>query len=142
MRVSRLTIEDFEKASVLWKETPGIGSACVESKERLTSFLRRNPNLSFKLSDSDAIVGTVLCGHDGTRGYLHHLALAAAYRGQGMGKMMVDRSLEGLRRLGISRCHFFIDSHNGESDELWKTLNWNEQREVKVYSHDIELPAE
>ena len=142
MRVSRLTIDDYDKATSFWKETVGIGIACVESRERMTSFLKRNPNLSFKLSDSDAIVGTVLCGHDGTRGYLHHLALAASYRGQGMGQRMVDKSLGELRRLGISKCHFFIDSHNGEGDELWKTLNWSEQREVKVYSHDIELPAE
>ncbi len=142
MRVSKFTIDDYDRASTFWRETPGIGLACVESKERFTSFLERNPDLSFKLSDSDAIVGTILCGHDGTRGYLHHLAVAPSYRGRGMGRMMVDKSLEGLRRLGIRKCHFFIDSRNDEGNELWKTLDWTELKEVRVYSHDIELPAQ
>lgn len=141
MKLSKLTVEDYDRAAAFWKETAGLGTVCIESREQFATFLQRNPGLSFKLADQEAIVGTVLCGHDGTRGYLHHIALALPYRGQGMSKMLVDKSLEELRSTGIRRCHFFIDPMNGEGERMLPTLEWTEERGVKVFTHDIELPA-
>ncbi len=143
MKISKLSPGDFEKASAFWTSTRGMmGQMGTDSEQALATFLKRNPGLSFKVVDNDEIVGTILCGHDGRRGYLHHLAVAEQYLGQGLGKVLTDRSIEELRRLGIAKCHLFVDSRNSEGQQFWKSIHWNEQNDIRIFSHDIEYPSD
>ncbi len=141
MKLSRLAPTDFESAVSFWRHAQGMGTSGIETAEALSSFLKRNPSLSFKITDRDEIVGTILCGHDGRRGYLHHLAIAAGYSNRNIGKTLIDRSLAGLNRLGIRRCHIFISAANKAGQEFWKSVDWNEQGDLTVFSHDIEFPT-
>lgn len=141
MRLSRLAPSDFENAVSFWRHAQGMGTSGIETAEVLSSFLKRNPSLSFKITDRDEIVGTILCGHDGRRGYLHHLAIAEGHSNQNIGRALIDRSLEGLNRLGIRRCHIFISASNKGGQEFWKSIDWNELGDLTVFSHDIEYPT-
>ncbi|HUX20229.1 MAG TPA: GNAT family N-acetyltransferase [Spirochaetia bacterium] len=141
MKLSRLVPSDFDKAVSFWRHAQGMGTSGIETAEILTSFLRHNPSLSFKITDRDTIVGTILCGHDGRRGYVHHLAVESAYLTQNVGKTLIDRSLEGLNRLGIKKCHIFISASNKGGQEFWKSIDWSEQGDLTVFSHDIEYPT-
>ncbi len=141
MKLSRLGPKDFGNALSFWRHAHGMGTSGVETEEMLASFLKRNPGLSFKITDRDEIVGTVLCGHDGRRGYLHHLAIRSGYSNHKIGKSLIDRSLRGLEQIGISRCHIFISASNKDGHEFWKSINWDEQGDLTVFSHDIEFPT-
>lgn len=118
-----------------------MGTGGIETAEMLSVFLKRNPGLSFKITDRDEIVGTVLCGHDGRRGYLHHLAIADGYSNQNIGRTLIDSSLRGLERHGIQRCHIFISDRNEGGQEFWKSIDWDEQGDLTIFSHDIEYPT-
>ncbi|TLN13669.1 N-acetyltransferase, partial [bacterium] len=71
-----MTIDDYDEIIELWKTTEGVGLSDADSRRGINLFLQRNPNLSVVARDEDKLVGAVLCGHDGRRGYLHHLAVA------------------------------------------------------------------
>ena len=66
-------IEDFDAVIALWRRAKGVGLNESDTRRAITAFLRRNPNFSFVAEKAGRIVGAVLCGHDGRRGYLHHL---------------------------------------------------------------------
>jgi N-acetylglutamate synthase len=142
MKLSKLMPSDFDKALRFWSETRGIGVSAVDTRNLLSTFLKRNPGLSFKVVDNDEVVATILCAHDGKRGYLHHIAISERYAGHGLARLLTDRSLEELRRLGIAKCHLFIDSTNSEMQQYWKSNDWNEQREISIFTHDLEYPAD
>lgn len=141
MKLSRLASSDYENALTFWRRARGMGTTGIETTERLASFLKRNPGLSFKITDRDEIIGTILCGHDGRRGYLHHLAIAPAYTDQNVARTLIDRSLRSLERHGIRRCHIFISAQNKGGQEFWKSVDWDEQGDLTVFSHDIEYPG-
>jgi N-acetylglutamate synthase len=78
------------------------------------------------------IVGAVLCGDDGRRGYLHHLAVAAACRRQGIGRALVEACLKRLGSAGIPKCNIFLLADNELGEAFWKHNGWNERSDLKV----------
>ncbi|WP_307724669.1 GNAT family N-acetyltransferase [Sporolactobacillus inulinus] len=44
------------------------------------------------------MVGVILCGHDGRRGYIYHTAVDRSYRRQGIGKQLVSVGIDALKK--------------------------------------------
>src|SRR5262245_42122072 len=118
---------DYPRARALWERTEGMGLNESDSEECVVSFLRRNPGCSaIAAAPNDELVGAVLCGHDGRRGFLHHLAVAPQYRGQGVGRALVDFCFARLAAANIPRCNVFVYEDNGEGTTFWLHNGWNE----------------
>lgn len=133
-----MTIDDYERIYTLWQDCEGIGLSDADSKEGIKRFLTRNPSLSFIALDGDQIVGAALCGHDGRRGYIHHLAVAIPYRKQGIGKSLVGRCMYALMRIGIAKCHLFVFDDNQEAIKFWSNVGWTERVELMMMSQHLE----
>jgi N-acetylglutamate synthase len=138
VEIFEMKLEDYEEIYSLWKTTEGIGlHDYCDSKEGIANYLKRNPGLSFVARDNYKIIGTVLCGHDGRRGYLHHLAVAPGHRRKGIGKTLAETVLEQLRSLGIRKCHLFVFSENDNAQEFWQKIGWKNRTDLKIMSKDI-----
>lgn len=96
--IRSMTMDDYEKAYLLWERTEGTSLHDTDSREGMERFLDRNPGLSSVALHREEIIGAILWGHDGRRGYLHHLAVERAFRNHGLGTELVGRSAENLRR--------------------------------------------
>ena len=114
-----MIVGDYEQMIALWNNTPGIGLSDADSKRNISQFLERNPGLSFVYEIDKRIIGTVLCGHDGRRGYIYHLAVDLAFRKQGIGKELMARSLDKLRHKRIAKCHLFLYSENEDAIQFY-----------------------
>ena len=125
-------LSDIPAALALWRETPGIGLNESDTPEALTIFLQRNPGFSRVVEDGGEIVAAVLCGHDGRRGYLHHLAVRDSHRGRGIGRSLVDACLGHLQRFGLPKCTIMVFDHNGDGEAFWRKHDWQERTELKV----------
>ena len=77
--IKSFSIEDYERVFKLWQETKNIILSDTDSIESMRIFLDRNPDLSLIALHGDKLVGSILCSHDGRRGYLHHLAVKKNY---------------------------------------------------------------
>jgi ribosomal protein S18 acetylase RimI-like enzyme len=132
-----MAIDDLEDVTVLWDATEGVGMNESDGPEQLRGFLDRNPGLSLIARDGSRLVGAVLCGHDGRRGFLYHLAVLTDYRKRGLGRAMVDRCLKSLSMLGLLRCNIliYVDNHSGE--QFWRKGGWFERNELKLLQRDI-----
>ncbi|OKH39261.1 hypothetical protein NIES2101_35510 [Calothrix sp. HK-06] len=64
--------------------------------------------MSYVTCHNGKIVGAVLCGHDGRRGYLYHLAVLPDYRRQGISTKLVQSCLSQLQQQIIGKWHLFI----------------------------------
>ncbi|MEY3775809.1 MAG: acetyltransferase YpeA [Verrucomicrobiota bacterium] len=120
-----LTLTDYAVVHALWAATEGIGLNESDTPEAIALFLDRNPGLSLvALAPADVIVGTVLCGHDGRRGYLHHLVVTPAARGLGLARAMVNQCLASLRALGIPKCNLYLYANNESGRAFWLHEGW------------------
>lgn len=108
----------------LWKNTPGMGLSESDNYEYIRCYLERNPGLSFVVMDGVRLIGTVLCGHDGRRGFIYHLTIAPEYRGRGLGRELVSRCLAGLRQAGIERCSLCVFKTNIEGIQFWEKMQF------------------
>lgn len=71
----------------------------------ITAYLERNPGFSFVAKYNGKIIGAVMCGHDGRRGLLHHLAVDNQFRKMGIGKTLLQMSLEQLGKINIKNVY-------------------------------------
>jgi ribosomal protein S18 acetylase RimI-like enzyme len=129
-----MTAADYDAVFALWRVTEGMGLSEADSREGIHAYLERNPGLSLVARQGGQIIGAVLCGHDGRRGFLHHLAVALPYRGQGVGRRLVETCLAKLAAVGIQRCHLFVHVDNCAGETFWRRAGWGERAELKVYS--------
>lgn len=129
--------QDTPEALALWKVTPGIGISDVDEPPKIAAYLERNPGLSFVARFEGRLAGAVLCGTDGRRGYLHHLAVAPEFRHQNIGTDLVEHCLDGLQALGISKCHLFVYGGNDEGRAFWEKVGWKLRTDLVIMSKDI-----
>lgn len=127
-------IEDHPRAFELWSSTDGVGPSDADSLESISRFLERNPSLSFVALDGSTLVGTVLCGHDGRRGLIHHLAVSASHRRKGLGRALVSRALAALRDADIDKCHLLVFRDNGPARAFWAAIGGEERVSLTTFS--------
>ncbi|MEN8613900.1 GNAT family N-acetyltransferase [Dehalogenimonas sp. THU2] len=129
---------DYPVAIALWQQCEGIGLSDADSEAAIRSFLDRNPGTSFAAFDGDRLIGTVLGGHDGRRGYLYHLAVHPGYRQQGVGCTLARKCLDALKARGIQKCHLFIFNTNEAGINFWQKLGWTQRQDISVISKVME----
>ena len=134
LTIRKMTVGDHGGATELWRASRGVGVTDADSAAGVTSFLRRNPGLSLVALEDERVVGAVLCGHDGRRGYISHLAVAASHRRQGVASQLAERCVGLLRRVGIQKCHVFVFRGNTDSCAYWKDTGWSERGELALFS--------
>lgn len=135
--IHEMQIDDYDKVYELWRNTPGVGLSNADTRENIERFLKRNKGLSFVCSHEGKIIGSILCGHDGRRGYIYHVTVAEAYRGKGIGRRLVETSLNCLKSEGINKCHLFVFADNAVGNAFWESTGWQNRKDIFVYSKSI-----
>ena len=119
---------------MLWQECEGVGLSDADSQEGIARYLAHNPGQCFVAIEDDKVIGAVLSGHDGRRGYIHHLAVHPAYRRQKIGQKLVTHCLAALREDGIQKCHLFVFGENRNGRQFWQEIGWTERVELVLMS--------
>jgi ribosomal protein S18 acetylase RimI-like enzyme len=133
----KMTLQDYDAVYALWTSTPGIGLSDADSREGIEKFLQANPGRCFVALDGDILVGAVMCGCDGRRGYLHHLAVYSDQRGQGIGRQLVEECMAALRAIGIDKAHIFVIRENESGKIFWRKAGWQERDDLTVMSRMV-----
>lgn len=138
VEISDFIASNYDGAIELWRRCEGIGLSEADEREPLTEFLLKNPGLNFIAQENGKIIGTCLCGSDGRRGYLYHLAVDPAQRRKGIGRDLVERTLQALARQGIQKCHIMVFGTNESGLAFWKSGAWVTRPEIVLMSHNVD----
>jgi len=138
IEIRPFTMAAYERVLALWQQCEGVGLSEADSRASIQAYLRRNPGMSFIATDDGAVVGAVLCGHDGRRGYLHHLAVHPRARRRSLGRRLVAQCLRALEQAGIQKCHLFIFNQNEGGKAFWKSVGWTPRNDLGVMSKALE----
>jgi ribosomal protein S18 acetylase RimI-like enzyme len=111
---------DYDQVVALWRRCDGVEVAEGDDRESFTRYLDRNPGLSYAATFAGIIVGAILCGHDGRRGLVYHVAVAPEHRGKGVGREILKRGMDGLRDCGIVRVIILVSKENSLGMEFWR----------------------
>lgn len=128
---------DYAAVVQLWHESEGVEVAEGDDRATIIAYLQRNPNLSRVAESQGRIVGAVLCGHDGRRGLIYHLAVAKASRGSGLGRKLVEECIHGLRACRIQRTLVLVAADNAAGREFWIAQGFEEISGAVAYGLDL-----
>ena len=121
MNIRPITINDYEQVYSLWLNTPNMGlNNLDDSKEGITKYLARNPKTCFIAENNDNIIGVIMCGHDGRRGYIHHTAVDEREQRNGVGTALVNAAMSALEREGINKAALVVFGKNDKGNAFWE----------------------
>lgn len=132
-----LTAADLPAALGLWSHAEGVELSEGDAPAELARYLERNPRSSQLAVVGDVVAGAVLAGHDGRRGYLYHLAVAPAFRGQGIGRALVGSAVASLRSEGLRRVLILVARDNDEGLRFWQNGGWDDMEFARPLGLDL-----
>ena len=91
-----------------------------------------NDNLFFVAEENKKIVGTVIAGFDGHRGWLYSLAVIPNKRNKGIGKLLVDKAIDELEKLGCLKVNLQIINDKNSAISFYKKLGFSIEDRISM----------
>ena len=130
--------EDYDAVVQLWQDSDGVELAEGDDRASIANYLRRNPDLSRVAVDGASIVGAMLCGHDGRRGLIYHLAVRQSHRGRRLGAHLLREGLDGLKACGIQRVLILVAEDNGNGRRFWEAQGFEEISAARPFGVNLD----
>lgn len=131
MNIRVMTIDDYDRVYDLWMSCKNMGfNNLDDSREGIDKYLKRNPTTSFVAEESGRITGVVLSGHDGRRGFIHHMAVEEDHRRQGIAASLLDHALAALKEEGINKVALLVFKRNEAGNAFWESQNFIVREDV------------
>ena len=74
--------------------------------------------------EEERIIGTVMVGHDGHRGWLYYVACSPDREKSGIGREMVVSAEDWLRARGVVKVQLMVRETNAQVTEFYKRLGF------------------
>lgn len=135
-----MSIIDYDEVYNLWLNTPGMGlNSTDDSREGIEKYLKRNPTSCFVARCDGIIVGVIMAGHDGRRGYIHHTAVLPAYRKQGIAKRLVDCAMSALDAEDINKVALVVFKTNDIGNDFWENIGFTDRDDLVYRNKNIHV---
>lgn len=126
-----MTIDDYDKVYALWMSCRNMGfNNLDDSREGIGKYLKRNPSTCFVAVKEQSVVGVILSGHDGRRGFIHHLAVSAECRRQQIATNLVKYALSALQSEGINKVALLAFNYNEAGNAFWENQGFTARSDV------------
>lgn len=131
MFIRKMTIDDYDAVYSLWMSCVGMGlNNLDDSKEGIDKFIQRNPDTCLVAECDSAILGVIMVGNDGRRGYIYHTAVHPDYRKQGIAKKLVDCAMNELSVLGINKVALVVFDRNKTGNAFWESQGFTVRNDL------------
>jgi ribosomal protein S18 acetylase RimI-like enzyme len=80
----------------------------------------------------ERIVGTVMAGYDGHRGWINYLAVDPAQRRQGVARALMAAAEERLRALGCAKINLLVRADNREAVAFYQRIGFAEDAVISM----------
>lgn len=138
MTIREMVTSDYEKVYDLWIHTTGMGlNNLDDSEEGIAKFLKRNPSTCFVAEQEGKIIGVILAGHDGRRGFIYHTTVNQEYRKQGIGKELADHALDALEKEGIHKVALVVFDRNQLGNAFWENQGFTIRNDLVYRNKSI-----
>ncbi|MHB1317521.1 MAG: GNAT family acetyltransferase [Anaerolineae bacterium] len=141
LRIRPFEMAEYDSVLALWQASaPGIEIRPSDSRAEVEKRCRRDQDLFLVAEREGRIVGVVMGGWDGRRGWIHHLAVAADAQGQGVASALVDQLEDRLRALGCLKVNLLVRRGNEAARSLYMRMGYQEAPSLVAMGK--ELPSQ
>ncbi len=130
-----MTIEDYDEIFAMWQITSKRALSSADERPQIERYLKRNEGLSQVAVIDGKIVGTVLAGHDGRRGFIHHMAVLPEFRRRHIGHALAEKAIEKIKAEGIEKTHIFCYRDNETGQKFWSDFGFVKRDDIFDFSY-------
>lgn len=123
IQIRPFELADTEAVVSLWQES-GLTRSWNDPYQDINRKLTVQPELFLVAAEGAALVGTVMAGYDGHRGWLYYLASAPERRGEGIGRQLVEHAEELLTEMGCPKVQLMVRTENVEVHDFYASLGF------------------
>jgi ribosomal protein S18 acetylase RimI-like enzyme len=131
MEIDVFTSDDRNQVVQLWAAAGltrpwNLPEADIERKEQM------QPELFFVARDEGQVIGSVMAGYEGHRGWIHYLAVDSKYRGRGVGKALLQRAEAALAALGCPKVQLQVRPDNEAVVDYYEHLGYSRYETISM----------
>ena len=134
MIIREMTIDDYDEVYEMWQITTKRALSKADERDQMERYLKHNAGMSQVAVVGGKIVGTVLAGHDGRRGFIHHMAVLPEFRRKKIGHALAQTAIQKIREQSIDKTHIFCYQNNETGQSFWRDFGFEKREDVFVYS--------
>ena len=123
---------DHDSVVVLWRMVFPNDPPWNEPSELIRRKRRIQPELFWVAEEGDEIVGTVLAGYDGVRGWIYHLAVDPSKRRKGTARLLMETAEKSLGSLGCPKINLQIRKNNVAVVDFYKAIGYEIEERVQM----------
>ncbi len=123
----KVELTDFDGIFELWNTVPETKRALNpvdDSFEGFSRYVNRNPSTCFVALCNEKIIATILAGHDGRRGIVHHLCVNPEFQRKGIAGTLVKMAETALKNEGIQKAFGLVFKDNDKANSFWQKLGY------------------
>ena len=129
MKIREFKIDDYPIVRDLW-QTAGLILRPGDELEDVKLKLQRDPDLFLVAEQNDGIVGSVIGGWDGRRGWIYHLAVKPQHQRKSIGANLVQEVEKRLLAKGAKKVNAQVYKWNERSSEFFKAIGYETQPDL------------
>jgi ribosomal protein S18 acetylase RimI-like enzyme len=140
MNIREFQMADYDSVTDLWQRAgDGIRLRRSDSRQEIAKKLQRDPGLFLVVEHEGALVGAVMGGFDGRRGFVYHLATDPRFRRQGIAARLMETLEERLRAAGCLRAYLLVTNDNQEAQQYYLQRGWEDMAAaVRIFGKDLQ----
>ena len=116
----------------LWKEVFGYETSHNSPDIVIDKKVEFNDGLFFVAVDNDNVIGTVMAGYDGHRGWIYSIAVSPAYRKKGLGSALLSFAEERLSKKGCMKINLQIMEGNEPVEAFYHSNGYKTEKRISM----------
>ena len=140
MKIREFNLDDYPNIFELWRES-GLEIRPGDDLEGVKLKLERDPDLFLIAEEDGQIVGGVIGGWDGRRGFIWHLAVKPGHQRKGIARALVRQVEENLAKKGAIIVYAFVLATNKRSRDFFTASSYDTTTDQVVVRKDLRKAA-
>lgn len=124
--------KDHAQVIALWSNVFADDPPWNEPASMIRRKLTVQPELFLVARVNDRVVGTVMAGFDGVRGWIHHLAVHSSYRRQGIASSLMSVAEKGLVAAGCPKVNLQVRATNSAVIAFYRSLGYEVEERASL----------
>lgn len=133
--VVRYQGEHFAGVEALWRNAFPNDNPWNVAAVAIPEKMRVQPELMLVALDGDRVVGSVMAGYDGHRGWISRIAVLTSHRGRGIGQALIAAAEHRLAALGCIKINLQVVEANSAVVEFYKRAGYQIEPRISMSKH-------
>jgi len=136
MKIREFKIDDYPFVRDLW-QIAGLILRPGDELEDVKLKLQRDPDLFLVAEQDGIIVGSVIGGWDGRRGWIYHLAIKPEHQRKGIGLGLIREVEKRLISKGAKKVNAQVYKWNQQSSKFFKAIGYEAQPDLMMIGKQL-----